>query len=565
VKRLTPHDFIEKAIAIHGDKYDYSKIKYVYSEKTVPIVCKEHNYEFSPRPHDHLKGSGCPICGKKTKKTTESFIQTAREIHGDEYSYEKVNYINNKTKVVITCETHGDFVQTPSNHIGLKQGCGKCGGTSKLTSEDFIEKAKQIHGDKYHYDKVKYINNRTKVIITCPIHGNFEQSPNSHIDGNGCLKCSGAKKLSKEEFVEKAKQIHGEKYNYDKVKYINNRTKVIIICPIHGDFEQSPTGHLQQGQGCSSCSGKKKKTTEKFIQDAIKIHEKKFSYEKVNYINNSTKVVITCETHGDFEQTPKNHLNGKGCDKCSGTYKITSEKFIEAAKQIHADKYSYDRINFVNTKTKVFITCPSHGDFEQTPNNHLQGQGCSFCSGKKKKNTVEFIEEAKQIHNEKYQYDKVNYVSRKAKVVITCPFHGDFKQAPNNHIQGQGCPRCKTSRGEAEIETVLKKLKIKFETQFTFDDCIDKKKLPFDFAVFINGKIGLIEFHGQQHYDRVYFGNTNEQHEEAKKRDNIKVQYAKNKRISLLIIPYNEIDTIQETVEKFVREKFYGQLETTPK
>jgi hypothetical protein len=557
MKRLTPFDFIEKATAIHGDKYDYSKIKHVYASEKVSIICKKHNYEFMQRPHDHLKGGGCPICSGNMKKNAEEFIQAARKIHGDKYSYDRVNYINNKTKVVITCKTHGDFAQTPSNHIGLKQGCGKCGGTSKFTSEEFIEKAKQIHGNKYSYNKVKYINNRIKVIITCPTHGDFEQSPNSHLDGNGCLKCSGAKKMTKADFVEKAKIIHGDTYAYDKVNYINNRTKVIITCPIHGDFEQSPTGHIQQGQGCSSCSGKKKKTTEEFIQEARKVHNKKFTYEKVNYINNNIKVVITCETHGDFEQTPKNHLNGKGCDKCGGTYKITGEEFIAAAKQIHLVKYTYNKVNFVNTKTKVFITCPIHGDFEQTPNNHLQGQGCSFCSGKNKKSTTEFIEEAKQIHGERYQYDKVNYVSRKAKVVITCPFHGDFKQAPNNHIQGQGCPRCKTSRGEAEIETVLKNLKVKFEPQYTFDDCIDKKKLQFDFAVFINGKTGLIEFHGQQHYDRVYFGNTNEQHEEAKKRDNIKVQYAERKGISLLIIPYNEIDSIEGAVEKFIGEKFY--------
>lgn len=306
MKRLTPFDFIKKATAIHGDQYDYSKILHVYASVQVTIICKKHNSEFQQRPHDHLRGSGCPICSGKKKKTSEEFIQAARKVHGNKYSYDKVNYINNKTKVVITCNNHGDFEQTPGNHIGLKQGCGKCG---KRIKTEFIEKVK---------------------------------------------------KTTTKDFFERAKQIHGDKYNYEKVKYVNNRTKVIITCPIHGDFDQAPDGHLNQEQGCPSCSGKKKKTTEEFVQNAKEIHGVKYSYDKVNYVNNSTKVVITCETHGNFEQTPKNHLNGKGCDRCSGTYNITSEEFIARAKNVHSDKYNYDKVNFVNSKTKVCITVSLH-------------------------------------------------------------------------------------------------------------------------------------------------------------------------------------------------------------
>ncbi len=554
MKRLTPFDFIEKAKNIHGDKYDYSLIKHVYASERVSLICKKHNYEFMQRPHDHLRGSGCPVCSKNSRKSTEDFIRCAKEIHGDKYSYDRANYINGKTKVVITCETHGDFEQLPSNHIGLKQGCAKCGGTSRFTTEEFIEKSKQIHGDKYQYEKVNYVNGRSSVVITCSTHGDFEQSPQSHLDGNGCSKCSGNKKMTKEDFVEKAKIIHDGKYIYDKVIYINSSKKVVITCPDHGDFEQSPGGHVYQGQGCSSCSGKKKKTTSEFIEEARKVHGNKFTYQKVNYINNKTKVVITCKTHGDFEQNPKNHLNGLGCNKCSRTHKTTGEQFLEEAKQIHGDKYQYNQVNYVNRKSKVVITCPIHGDFTQAPMNHInQGQGCLICSGSNKRSTAEFIEEAKKIHGDRYNYDKVNYVSRKSKVVITCPFHGDFKQTPSNHILGQGCPRCKTPRGEAEIEIVLKKLEIKFEPQYTFDDCVNKKKLPFDFAVFINGKKGLIEFHGQQHYDRVYFGNSDKQHTEAKARDEIKVQYAQSKGIPLLIIPYTEIERVEEAVTEFIR------------
>ena len=122
-----------------------------------------------------------------------------------------------------------------------------------LTTEQFIEKAKQIHGNKYDYSKVEYVNNHTKVCIICPEHGEFWQTPNSHLNGNGCSSCKGLKKLTTKEFIERAKQVHGNKYDYSKTIYVNKRTKVCIICPIHGEFYQTPHNHVYQKQGCPEC------------------------------------------------------------------------------------------------------------------------------------------------------------------------------------------------------------------------------------------------------------------------------------------------------------------------
>ena len=187
----------------------------------------------------------------------------------------------------------------------------------RLTKDEFIKKAKEIHKGKYNYSKVDYVNNKTKVCIICPIHGEFWQTPHRHMEGDGCVKCSGLKKLTTDEFINESIKIHGNKYNYSNVKYINNRTKVCIICPIHGEFWQSPKAHLK-GNNCPKCSHQSyKNTKEEFIKKAQKIHGDKYDYSKVEYVNNHTPICIICPEHGEFWQTPNAHLSGKnGCPIC---------------------------------------------------------------------------------------------------------------------------------------------------------------------------------------------------------------------------------------------------------
>ena len=192
------------------------------------------------------------------------FIQKAKSIHGNKYDYSLVKYINNKTKIKIICPEHGIFEQTPGNHTNLKHICPKCSYTNRnkhkrLKIEDFIKKSRKIHNDKYDYSFVVYKNLRSKVKIVCPIHGIFEQTAGSHIQNHGCPKCKYEKLRSKynytaEDFVDISKKIHGNKYDYSLVKYINNKTKIKIICPEHGIFEQTPDGHLNQKNNCPKCS-----------------------------------------------------------------------------------------------------------------------------------------------------------------------------------------------------------------------------------------------------------------------------------------------------------------------
>ena len=198
----------------------------------------------------------------------------------------------------------------------------------RLTTEEFISRAREKHGDKYSYDKAKYYNNITKVIITCPVHGGFEQIPHDHTNGAGCPHCSGNARLTTEQFVEKARKTHGDRFNYDKAKYKNNCTKVIITCPKHGDFEQEPANHYK-GQGCPRCSPFARSTTEEFIEKARAAHGDKYNYDKVKYENNTTKVTITCPFHGDFEQEPRLHSRGHGCAECHSWTEKTRLYLVE--------------------------------------------------------------------------------------------------------------------------------------------------------------------------------------------------------------------------------------------
>lgn len=264
----------------------------------------------------------------------------------------------------------------------------------KLTTEKFIKKAKEKHGDKYDYSLVDYTNNSTKVKVICKEHRVFEQKPNHHLLGSGCQKCSaivngGKCRKSSNNFLLKAIEIHGELYDYSLVKYTISHSKVNIVCKEHGIFSQKPYKHLS-GQGCPKCSyvlrGKTKSSNvHNFITKAKEKHGDKYDYSLVDYTNNSTKVKIICKEHGIFIQTPHSHLRGNGCQKCgylsnSNKFKYSTQEFINKSKEVHGEQYEYSEIVYVNSVTKVNIICKKHGVFQQRPSAHLKGHGCKICN-----------------------------------------------------------------------------------------------------------------------------------------------------------------------------------------
>ena len=277
--KCTTEKFVEKAKKKYGDKYDYSKVEYNGYNVKVCIICQEHG-EFWQTPDRFLQGRGCPRCGlelmkKSLTKTSDEWIEEARKIHGDKYDYSKVEYKNAHTKVCIICPKHGEFWQTATKHITCKKsGCPICAREKQtLTTEEFIRRAKQIHGNKYDYTKTKYVNQKTKVCIICPKHGEFWQLPNGHLEGKGCYECGRERTVSSlfsntEDFIKKAKEVHGDKYDYSKVVYEHNQKKVCIICPEHGEFWQTPNNHIGASNKCG-CPKCKMSKLESFVSKLL--------------------------------------------------------------------------------------------------------------------------------------------------------------------------------------------------------------------------------------------------------------------------------------------------------
>ncbi len=249
-KKNTNLTFIKKSVNKHGDKYDYSLVRYKNVKEKVKIICKDHGI-FEQSPRTHLEGSGCPKCGGKKKLTIEDFIKISNEVHSSKFDYSLVEYKNNRTKVKIICKDHGIFEQIPFTHMS-GTNCPKCSKTSSVNKSDFINNG---DNENYDYSLIENIkNNKEKVKIICKKHGIFEQSYNNHINGKcGCPECYGKMKYDKKSFIEKSINIHGDKYDYSLVNYVNNKTKVKIICPIHGEFEQEPASHINAKCGCRRC------------------------------------------------------------------------------------------------------------------------------------------------------------------------------------------------------------------------------------------------------------------------------------------------------------------------
>ncbi len=295
----------------------------------------------------------------------------------------------------------------------------------------------------------------------------------------------------------------------------------------------------------------RKLTKELFIEKACKIHNNKYDYSLSQYTYNNCKLKIICSTHGIFEQTPNNHLNGKGCIKCgfiSGTNKKLSNNlnFIRKATSIHNIKYDYSLVNYINNYTKVKIICKEHGVFELKPNCHLTGGGCPRCVGRGK-TTEDFIKESIIIHGDKYDYSISEYDSTHKKINIVCIKHGVFKQTPNQHLNGGGCPICNYSKGERNIRNYLIQNNIEFISQYRFSDCKDIRTLPFDF--YLSNINTCIEYQGIQHFKPVnYFGGTKTLISQ-KNRDKIKSNYCCDKNINLIIIKYDE--NIYDKLKKY--------------
>lgn len=290
-------------------------------------------------------------------------------------------------------------------------------------------------------------------------------------------------------------------------------------------------------------------TTEDFVERSKFIHGDKFDYSKTVYLAAKEKVTITCHKHGDFLQSPNKHLSNRGCPTCSSENKKYSEEdFIKLANNTHKGKYSYEHVNYTHSKIKVTVTCPLHGRFDQIPSLHLLGVGCPKCRNSKvgdrfRSNTEEFVERAKQVHGDKYNYDKVDYKLTGIKVIITCQIHGDFNQYPHGHLKGQGCPRCSESKGEKFIACVLDKYDIEYLREYK----IPETGYKYEYDFYLPKLNILIEFQGEQHYEfNNFFHRTEEDFSNQIHRDILKRELAKKAKMRLLEVSYKHLKFMKE-------------------
>lgn len=381
--------FLDRARSIHGDTYEYDLSKYVKSNIKIPITCKLHGI-FHQQPRNHLSGQGCRKCktilkAKRQTLSSEEFLSKVEEIHNGRYLYDKTIYINMRSSIIITCKEHGDFEQLAKYHIG-GSGCPKCAVDQRVklvskSTEDFIKEAENKHGNRFSYELSEYTHCEGKITITCSEHGDFVTTPTLHMGLNGgCVRCfkdmSRTGSLSNtEEFINKAKLIHGDLYNYSKVEYVDSKTNVSILCNIHGIFKQTPSVHLN-GSGCNVCAvGRRTRGNDEFIKLAKEVHGNRYIYKSTKYISSHEPVDIECRKHGIFSQEANSHLRGAGCPRCVESRgermvgEVLEELGIEYFKEYVVDGYPY-KYDFYLPEYNLFIEYHGIQHYQMVPYFH---------------------------------------------------------------------------------------------------------------------------------------------------------------------------------------------------
>lgn len=408
----------------------------------------------------------------------------------------------------------------------------------KSTTSDFITKAKIVHGDTYDYSHTIYNGRHQKLTIKCKTHGEFVQTAGSHLTGRGCPQCGSVVKALKKRidiatFIDAAKKVHGDKYDYSRCRRDEHTIKFVINCPRHGEFMCDFDHHVKRGQGCRKCADAergllRKYDTDSFITKAREIHGDKYDYSKVKYEKSITPVQMICPKHGEFLQKPVDHLTGRGCYKCGRDtmgkkQQFDTDKFIQIAKSVHGDEYDYSKVVYTEGRNPVIINCRKHGDFEQMARIHLKGCKCPKCAREgvteqQRWDARTFAEKASTAHNHRYDYSQVEYKGSMTKVKILCLKHGEFWQRPDNHInQKHGCPKCGSfgpSNGENSLMSYIANI---------HPDAIQSDRnviAPFELDVIVPSLKLAVEFngiywHSEKYRDDTYHINKRKMTEQA--------------------------------------------------
>lgn len=340
--------------------------------------------------------------------------------------------------------------------------------TQKLTQSEFTMKAQSRAKRPIDLSKFVYAGSSQKGVATCPEHGDFLISANALMNRIGCPACALKERADKRrmpvsEFINRASAVHADVYDYTNVRYTNSQGYVLIVCPTHGEFSQTPSAHLT-GRGCPTCGDTKigdkcRISQSDFLARCTDVHGDRYDLSRVAYKGVSKKIEVVCKEHGVFYPTAGNFTaNKSGCPTCArllvgSKSRMSEQSYIERAKALHSNRFEYGEISYKKGGPFLSVVCKEHGRFEQRLHDHMKGVGCVKCS-KPVHDSTSFAQVAVGVHGGKYDYKVSTYTDSQTKIEITCPTHGAFMQLPSCHVSlGHGCPRCgRTGPSSAQVE-----------------------------------------------------------------------------------------------------------------
>jgi hypothetical protein len=472
---LTTEQWIERAVVVHGNEYLYTSAEYVGANKPITVICKSHG-PFSLRASKHIEGVGCKPCSiERQRNTLADFLNTATSSHGSFYDYSLVIYRGLHQSVRIVCPSHGEFSQVAIKHM-KGQGCKKCNRGEVWGLDDFIGKARSIHGDKYEYDNTIYEKTRKKIKISCVICGNnFEQTPNSHLSGSGCPFCGGTRKLSDVEF----KQILTDAHDGEIAalgSYKNMGTKLRVVHTCGNEWLSTPLRLIHRRQGCPYCALDKKRMSDTDFRERLdEVHDGE---------------IVALERYVHSKQRMKvRHL------VCGRQWSAEPRQIIRA--------------------------------------------GCRHCAYQALKTTpLEFAEKLSLIHGDEIVILGA-YKTVRDRVLLQHSCGHKWSAMPGDLVRrGTGCPQCASSKGNKRIFQLLTDAGVKFETEFRFETCRHRVALPFDF--YIPALETLIEYDGEQHFKAIDFWGGEQGLKQRQQRDLIKNIWAASNGKRLYRIRYDE-------------------------
>lgn len=463
------------------------------------------------------------------KITIDEFISRSNIKHNFKYKYLKVNLINTKIKVEIICPRHDIFLQEPGKHLN-GNGCPKCKHDKiKVSKIEFLNRVTLLHPN-LSFVHSDYINTLTKVLVACPLHGDFYIKPSKLFVGQGCSKCS--RRSSKDDILEKISPFNINNYDLSNVGNLSYFEPFTLMCLKHGEFSLVPNNIIgNKLMNCPRCSREKLSLTqEDFISRSKIINGDKFDYSLVDYVNLETKVIIKCNKGHIFKQRPDGHLKLKGCPKCGGHGPYSQDDFLFKAKQIHGDRYDFSKIEYINHKTPITVICSVHKDFFIMPPVFLRGSGCKRCAFDSFKLTQEeFLHKAVKVHLNRFDLSLIKYCGSNQYLTPICHKHGIFTIKAYKFLSGRGCPKCHISEGERVIENFLKQHKVGYIYQKRFSQCKRKQSLPFDF--YLPEYNTCIEYDGIGHFRDIWGKKS---YDSILDSDNIKSQFCKETGITLI-------------------------------